>query len=235
MKALVARALAKRVVDGEVIGLGSGSTAELAIDQIGQRIVRDKIRVIGVPTSYRTALIASAAGIEVLSPLSNVAIDWAFDGADEVDPQFNMIKGRGAAHLTEKIVARRAKQLLIIVSEDKIVSKLGTHHPVPIEVIPEAVHYVEQELKALGAKEVTIRPATNKYGPIITEHNNLVVDASFSDITPALDLKIKQITGVVETGLFCNFNQELLVAKSDGVYLQRLKDGRIEEELIERP
>jgi ribose 5-phosphate isomerase A len=235
-KALVARCLAKRVRHGEVIGLGSGSTAELAVDQIGQRISREKISIAGVPTSYRIAMIAEKAGIQVLSSTTDVKLNWAFDGADEVDPQFMMIKGRGAAMLNEKIIARRAgENLLIIVSDDKLVERLGKKHPIPVEVIPEALGLVRSGLAKIGCRETVLRESTTKYGPETTEHNNLILDSWFDDIQPDLELRIKAITGVVESGLFVNATKELLVARENGVWSRRLMSGRIEEQLVEAP
>jgi ribose 5-phosphate isomerase A len=233
MKSLVARCLAKRVKDGEMIGLGSGTTAEMAIDQIGQRILREKIRVTGVPTSYRTGLIAARAGIYVGNPCSVGSLSWAFDGADEVDPGLNLIKGRGAAMLTEKILARRAQHFVIIVSEDKLVQKLGSSFPVPVELVPEALSLVEEGLGKLGAREVTLREAVKKYGPVVTEHNNLVVDAWFDEIKPELEKEIKSLVGVVESGLFLGFKPEVLVAKKDGVWSLRLIGGKLQQDLIE--
>lgn len=235
MKALVARALAKRVQDGDVIGLGSGSTAEMAIDQIGQRVKDEKLSIAGVPTSVRTAIIAAEAGIDVRHPVPRLAIDWAFDGADEVDPNFDMIKGRGAAMLTEKIISKRAKRFVVIVSEDKIVKKLGELFPVPVEVIPEALPLVEDGLRALGATEIQLRSATQKYGPVITEHKNLILDTKFENIVPELEGEINKLVGVVESGLFTNCNQEVLLAKSDGVWSQKLINGVLQEELLEAP
>ncbi len=235
MKALVARALAKRVKDGDILGLGSGTTVELAVDQIGQRIARENIRVSVVPTSYRIATVAEASGLQVLAPSFSKELDWGFDGADEIDDAFNVIKGRGAAMLLEKIVARRVKEFVIIASEEKMVSRLGTRVPVPVEAVPEAVDIVKAGLSALGARELVIREASNKYGPIITEHGNVVIDAWFDNIEPKLELEIKTITGVVESGLFIGFAQEILIAKADGVWSKKRKNGKVVEELIEKP
>lgn len=230
-KALVAQTLAKRVKDGEVIGLGSGSTAELAISEIGKRIAQEKIRVTGVPTSYRIALLAQAAGIQVLSPITDVPLQWAFDGADEVDPSFNMIKGNGAAMLSEKIVAKRAgENFLVIVTDDKFVERLGSKFPIPIEVIPDALPLVLSGLRALGAKEAAPRPSNSKYGPTISEHNHIVVDARFENIEPSLELKIKSLTGVVESGLFIGMTKQILVARESGVWSRTLAGGAMKEE-----
>jgi len=233
-KELVARTLAKKVKNYEVIGLGSGSTAELAVLQIGERIKNEKLQVTGVPTSHRIALCAQAAGIQVLSSITPVRLDWAFDGADEVDANFNMIKGRGAAMLSEKIIAKRAgERLLIIVSEEKIVDKLGSKFPVPIEIIPQALGLVEDALQGLGASEIVIREGNSKYGPTISEHNNLILDVKFKDLQPALEAKIKNITGVVESGLFVGATKEILVSKPDGVWAWKLSQGKIEKSLLE--
>lgn len=232
MKQQVAKALAARVADGDVIGIGSGSTVELAVTAIGERVAAEGLKISGVPTSLRTAAHASEAGITILSPLTDVPISWAFDGADEVDPEFRMIKGRGAAMLNEKIIARRAQHLLIIVTEEKLVEKLGSVHPVPIECIPEARFLIERDLKALGAKEIVLRAAENKYGPVITEHNNIILDVRFEDISPELDRDIQSITGVVETGLFLGFNQELIVASKDGLSSRRLLEGKLKQQPI---
>lgn len=235
-KALVARSLSKKVKDGEVIGLGSGSTAELAVEQIGQRIKKENLKIVGVPTSHRIALCAQAAGVTVLSSITPVRLDWAFDGADEVDGAFNMIKGNGAAMLSEKIIAKRAgERFLIIVSEDKIVERLGTKFPVPVEIIPAALELVQNGLQALGAKEIVIRQGNAKYGPTITEHGNFILDAKFENIKPELEAQIKSITGVVESGLFVNATKELLVSREDGVWSRRLVNGKIESKLIEAP
>ena len=233
MKTLVARALASRVKSGEIIGLGSGSTVELAIDQIGQRIAREGLQIFGVPTSYRIALIAAERGIQVLSSITCTELSWAFDGADEVDGQLNIIKGRGAAMLNEKILARRTKNLVIIVSDDKLVEKLGNRHPIPIEVVPEATYLVQKGLEGLGAREVKMRPSSEKYGPLVTEHNHLILDAWFDDIKPELEQQIKSLTGVVESGLFINTGgtlvSELLVARKDAVFSVKLQKGKLVE------
>ncbi|MCB0325739.1 MAG: ribose-5-phosphate isomerase A, partial [Bdellovibrionales bacterium] len=127
----------------------------------------------------------------------------------------------------------RAEKLVIIVSDDKLVDALGKRHPVPVETIAEAQHLVRDELLALGARECEIRAAAHKYGPVITEHGNVILDTWFDQIDFDLEKAIKAITGVVETGLFFNFNQELLVASKEKVVSRRLVNGLIEEEMIE--
>ncbi len=229
MKNSLGKVIASRIKSGEVIGLGSGSTVEAALLEIGARIRAEKLTVFGVPTSSRTALLASEAGITVLSPLTSTPIDWAFDGADEVDDNLQMIKGRGAAMLNEKIIAKRAASFVVIVSEEKLVKILGTKFPVPIEIIPEAVSLVQTQLPALGAKEIKLRMSTEKYGPVITEHNNFVLDVRFSQIGEELEKEIKIIPGVVESGLFFGFNPEVLVQRKDGIWARMRKGKEVRE------
>ena len=230
MKERVAQSLAARVKNGETIGLGSGSTAELAVIAIGKRIAAEKLTVFGVPTSLRTAMLAQQAGIRVLSSVTDVPIDWAFDGADEVDPQLNMIKGRGAMMLNEKINARRAREFVVIVTDDKLVDRLGSKFPVPVEVVPNAVPYVTAELAKLGGHSIEVRQSDKKYGPVITENGNVVIDVRFDSITPDYEVKIKSIVGVVESGLFVGAASQVLVVKTDGVHSLRLSAGKAIEE-----
>ncbi len=209
--------IAKRLQNGDVIGLGSGKTAEAAILEIGKRIASEKLTVFGVPTSLRCASLAAQAGIHVLSATTPVRLSWAFDGADEVDGELNLLKGRGGAMLLEKIIARRAKKLVIIVTEEKLVTRLGERFPIPLEVIPEAEQSVIESLLTLGAKTIELRESSGKYGPITTEHNNLILDVSFETIRPALAGELKAITGVVETGLFFGMAHEVLVERKTGL------------------
>lgn len=232
-KELVANALAKKVKDQELIGLGSGSTTELAIKEIGKRIKNEKIIVYGVPTSKQTAIVATEAGIVVVAQPTDRKIVWGFDGADEVDPAFNLIKGRGACMLNEKIMAKQVGgNWLVVVTEDKIVSKLGEKFPVPIEIIPDAYYLVRDELKKLGAKEIVLRMATSKYGPTISENNNLILDVRFEKIEQDFENRINQITGVVENGLFINFNPEVLLVKQNEVWSKKLVSGKVQEEKV---
>ena len=217
MKEQVAAALAERVKDGDVLGVGSGSTTELAIKAIGERISKENISVSAVATSYRSAQVAGAAGLCLIDPTSRFELSWAFDGADEVDPDLNLIKGRGAAMLSEKVVAKLAPKFVVIITTDKLVSSLGQKFSVPIEIIPSAIRLVERELPGLGATEVELRGAANKYGPVVTEHGNHVLDVKFSKIEAALEAAITSIPGAVESGLFFDCCDEVLVADESGV------------------
>lgn len=227
----VACVVASRVEDHAVIGLGTGSTAACAIECIGERIRNEGISVCGLATSHQTAMLAEQVGITVLNPMSQVVTDWAFDGADEVDSQLNLIKGAGGAMLNEKIMAKRSKNFVIIVVDSKIVSKLGTRCPVPVEVIPEAYSLVSKELHEIGASSIKLRSSAIS-APVFTEHMNYIVDVEFDEISMELESRINNITGVVENGLFLNFDPEVLVASPDGVWSMKRKGDRIERVLI---
>ncbi len=224
-KEKVARALAARVQDGEIIGLGSGSTVELAVERIGERIAKEGLRVTGMPSSQRIARVAADAGITVISPFVDLRPAWGFDGADEVDPLLNLIKGRGGAMLPEKILAKKVTKFVIIVSEDKLVSVLGSKFPVPVEIIPESLSIVKEQLLAMGASEIVVRESSGKYGPVITEHGNIILDVRFESLKATFEKEIKGIVGVVESGLFCGYSPEVIIAGADRV-LSRTLDAK---------
>lgn len=234
MKELVARATASFVGDGETIGLGSGSTVELAVVELGRRIAREKLLVFAVPSSPQIATIAEQSGVRVLHSGARAKIDWAFDGADEVDTRLNLIKGRGAALLGEKIIAKRAKgRFTVVATGDKLVQQLGYNFPVPVEVVPEAIDDCRQELVSLGAREVVIRDSKAKYGPTITDHGNYILDARFEGVTEQLAEAIKAITGVVEHGLFYRIANRVITTKGKNVVKIELgKDEKPVEEVL---
>jgi len=210
-KQKVAGQIAAKVKDGDVLGVGSGSTSFMAIIAIADKIKTEKLNIKAIPTSIEISMFCSKLGIPLTS-LTEARPDWYFDGADEVDPNHSLIKGRGGAMFKEKLLMSSSPVNYIIVDESKLVKKLGTNFPIPIEVFPAALLHVEHQLKALGADSLTIRPAKGKDGPIISENGNLILDARFNDITDDLELKIKAITGVIESGLFINYKVEILVA-----------------------
>jgi len=196
-----------------VVGVGSGSTARVAIQAIADRVRREGLRISSICTSAEVALACGAAGIPVTSLLQRRP-DWYFDGADEVDPSRNMIKGRGGAMYQEKILMRSAPKTYILIDQSKLVSRLGENFPVPVEISPIALHLVERELLRLGAVEAVLRPAKGKDGPIISENGNFILDVRFREIRPSLETEIKAITGVIESGLFIGYAVELIVAGS---------------------
>ena len=194
----------KHVKDGFIVGLGSGSTAALAITALGERIKNEGLKIKGVPTSYQAFLLAAECGIPVTTLDENPVIDVTIDGADQLTPELFLIKGGGAALAREKIVASSSKQNIIIADEKKKVDFLGLNNQfVPIEVLPFALSPVNHQLFRLGGKAV-LREGIRKLGPVITDNGNIVLDVVFGEIKdPAkLQLTIKMIPGVVEVGLF---------------------------------
>lgn len=209
-KQKVAEKIAEKVKDGDVLGVGSGSTVYLSLIAIAEKIKAEKLNIKAIPTSIEISMFCSKLGIPLTS-MVEARPDWLFDGADEVDPKHSLIKGRGGAMFKEKLLISSSPKNYIIIDDSKWVDKLGTNFPVPIEVFPAALLHVEEELEKLGAS-LTLRPAKGKDGPIITENGNLILDARFEEITDDMELKIKAITGVIESGLFINYNVEVLVA-----------------------
>ncbi len=136
--------------------------------------------------------------------------DWTFDGADEIDTDHNMIKGRGGAMFKEKLLISSSPRTYIIADPSKIVTKLGSRFPIPIEIFPDALTYVEEVLRAYNPKEIKLRMAEGKDGPVITENGNLILDARFDNIPNNLEESIKSITGVIESGLFIHYNVQII-------------------------
>ena len=209
----VADRIALEVRDGDVVGFGSGSTSYLAIQAIARRLEERGIRCTAIPTSTEVAFTCAALGIPTAS-LIEAKPDWVFDGADEVDPQHNLIKGRGGAMFREKLLIDSSPKTFILVDPSKLVSRLGEKHPVPIELFPESVNLVTRELYRLGATELELRLAVKKDGPVITENGNLIVDAKFAEINSELERGIKAIPGVIESGLFIGRSFEVLVSST---------------------
>jgi ribose 5-phosphate isomerase A len=210
-KQKVAQEIAAKVKDGDVLGVGSGSTVYVALLAIAEKIKAEKLQVKAIPTSLEISLFCSKLGIP-LTTLFEHKPHWLFDGADEVDPDKSLIKGRGGAMFKEKLLISSSPVNYIIIDDSKSVKKLGTNFPVPIEVFPQALLHVENELKRLGADSIILRPAKGKDGPIITENNNLILDCRFKEIHKNMERDIKSITGVIESGLFIGYNVDILTA-----------------------
>ncbi len=220
MKQEVGKAAAARVTSGSIVGLGTGSTTAFAIQFLGERLKSGELKDIkGIPTSFQASVLAKQYGIP-LTTLDEVdGIDVAIDGADEVDPQRNLIKGGGAAHTREKVVDSLAKQFIVVVDSSKIVDKLGAF-PLPVEVLPIAIAPVTRALENLGGK-VELRMGVKKDGPVITDQGNMVLDVKFEAITDpaAMEQRINNIPGVLENGLF--------VDVTDLVLIGEVKDGQV--------
>jgi len=209
-KEKLAAEVAQQVRDGDIVGAGSGSTSLLAIHAIGERIKRERIRCTAIPTSVEAELACIESGIPVTTLLS-ARPDWSFDGADEVDPGKNLLKGRGGAMFKEKMVIYASPRPYILVDQSKLVRKLGERFPIPVEVHRLGLRVVEGTLTRLGAREVILRPATGKDGPVITENGNVILDVWFPEITAETERAIKSIPGVIESGLFWGLPVEVLV------------------------
>ena len=218
-KKMAALEAVKHVKDGFVLGLGSGSTAAYAIEEIGNEIARKKLHVLGVPTSYQAFMFAVKHGIPITTLDEHPVLDVTIDGADQVDVDLNLIKGMGAALTREKIVACASKQNIIVADASKKVRVLGENgQPVPIEVLPVAVSFVMRRLKEIGGTPI-IREGTGKVGPVTTDNGNVILDVDFGLIRKPADLArdLKAVPGVVETGLFVGMADIVYVGKSSGV------------------
>ena len=209
----------KHVEDGFTVGLGSGSTAAYAIEELGNRIKREKLCILGVPTSYQALLLAVKHKIPLTTLEEHPMLDLTIDGADQIDDELNLIKGMGGALAREKIVASASKKLVIVADESKKVKILGeNNHPVPIEALPFAASLVMRKIRENDGKP-TLREGTNKVGPVITDNGNIIIDADFKLVyKPAeLERKLKILPGVVETGIFAKMTHIVYVGKSSGV------------------
>jgi ribose 5-phosphate isomerase A len=219
MKQEVGKAAAARVKSNSVVGLGTGSTTAYAIEYIGERLKNGEIsNIVGVPTSFQAEVLAKKYGIPLTTLDAIDRIDVAIDGADEVDPQKNLIKGGGAAHTREKVVDALAKEFIVVVDSGKLVDKLGSTFLLPVEVIPMAVTPVMRRLAELGGKP-ELRMGIKKAGPVVTDQGNLVIDVKFDSINNPAELEstINNIPGVLENGLF--------VGVADIILVGEIKDG----------
>lgn len=210
-KERVANTVAEFVKDGDVIGFGSGSTSYLTAISIAQKVKRENLHITAIPTSYEIEMLCTYLEIP-MAKITEKKPDWCFDGADEVDNDNWMIKGRGAAMFNEKLNIKNSQKTYILIDESKIVSRLGTNFAIPVEVLPQSLNYVKQELHNMGASHIELRMALKKDGPVITQNGNLIIDVNFDNIDQFMEKKLKEITGVIETGLFIGYNVEIIKA-----------------------
>jgi len=216
LKKMAGYEAAKEVEDGQVVGLGTGSTTHYFIEKLGMRIKEEGIQVLGIPTSYQSFFLAKEWNIPVTS-LEEHDVDIAIDGADEIDPELNLIKGGGAAHTLEKIVDYAADRFIVIADDSKVVKKLGKT-PVPLEVLSSSSRMVLQALDDLGATG-KIRMAQMKDGPVITDHGNFVIDADFGLLEDPCELEIvlNSIPGVLENGIFSGVVDQAIIGSDEGI------------------
>jgi ribose 5-phosphate isomerase A len=206
------------VKSGMVIGLGTGSTARHVLDGLAERLKDGSLReIVGVPTSEATAATARRLGISIATLDERPRLDLAIDGADEIDPALNVIKGLGGALLREKIVASSAERFIVIADERKLVDQLGTRAPLPVEVIAFGRTLVERRLAELGCTPILRRTANGE--PFHTDEHNLILDCHFDGIrdAAALNAAIHAIPGVVDHGLFIGLVALVVVAGASGV------------------
>ena len=216
MKQIVAEAAIKEVKSDMILGLGSGSTAALMIKSLADEIHSGKLQNIrGVATSFQSEVLALELDIPLIDLASVSQIDLAIDGADEVNPEYQLIKGGGACHVREKLVASKADKLLIVVDQTKLVNNLNEVFPLPVEVIPSAWKQVKNVIEKMDAK-CKLRMAEKKAGPVVTDEGNLILDVLFNggiNNPKEIELQINNIPGVLENGLFVDLTYKVLVGK----------------------
>jgi len=221
MKQAVAAAATEQIRSGMVVGLGSGSTAALMIRALGARLQSGELTdITGVTTSFQGEVLAAELGIPLQSLNAVDRIDLAIDGADEVDPAFQLIKGGGACHVQEKLVAVRAERFVVVVDASKLVDTLNLGFRLPVEVLAGAWRQVRGQLQEMGG-DAELRMAVRKAGPVVTDQGNLVLDVTFAGgirDPQSLEQTINNLPGVLENGLFVNLADQVLVGEiTDGV------------------
>ncbi|MGC9220806.1 MAG: ribose 5-phosphate isomerase A [Solirubrobacteraceae bacterium] len=208
-KLAAAQRIAALVKDGQLIGIGSGSATYMALWAIGERVRGESLSVRVVTASYETETAAMKLGLPVL-PLGSVQPDWGVDGADEVDPGGRLLKGRGGALFREKILWSSCLRMYLAIDPSKYVKRLGERFPVPVEVDRHAVDLAGRALDRTGARAWELRIAEGKDGPVVTENGNLVIDATYDEVPAGLNRDLKEVPGVIETGLFEGFSFEVI-------------------------
>lgn len=206
-KEQIAKTIVSRAADGEVIGFGSGTTSMVCAIQFGQA-VKEGLGISAVVTSYELQWLCEKLGIDVLSP-NETQVSWCFDGADEIDPNGYLLKGRGGAMHRERVVFDSTQKRVVVADQSKDVAVLGEKFPAPIEVLPSLVVDVCNELNKIGLDSISIRTGQGKDGPIITESGNIIVDAIYrSGFSIDVIDAINKIEGVYDTGLFIGYDFE---------------------------
>lgn len=227
LKAHAAEYAVRFIEDNMVIGLGSGSTVQYFLEALGRKISNGNLKNIkGIPSSIQTENIARELQIPLVTFNDYQSLDLSVDGADEVDPDLNLIKGGGGALLREKIVAQASKRLIIIADETKYSPKLGTKWSVPVEVLPYALPLITQYIKDLGALvDIRKQPDGQLYQ---TDQRNYILDCNFGPIDDArqLAIKLKMRAGVQEHGLFISVTTDVILARQDAIDHLRSKDNK---------
>ena len=216
------------ITDGMVVGIGSGSTVVFAVERLIQRVLQEKLHVTCIPTSFQATQLIVEGGLP-LGDLSRFPeIDVDIDGADEVDASLHLIKGGGGCHVQEKIIARNSKRMIVVADYRKDSQHLGEQWKkgIPVEVIPLAFVPLLQKFQTMGGVP-SLRMAKNKAGPVVSDNGNFIIDVDFGVIADPVSLatELKQLTGVVDTGLFINLAQKAYFGQADGTVLTRELPG----------
>jgi ribose 5-phosphate isomerase A len=223
-KKAAAESAAKLVESGMIVGLGTGSTAAYVVSALGRRISEERMRIIGIPTSERTAEQARSLRIPLATLAEHSQIDLTIDGADEVERgTLFLIKGHGGALLHEKIVAAASRRMVVIADETKLVDRLGSHLSVPVEVVPFGWQATEQKLKQLGANPM-LRLAADKM-PYVTDGGHYIMDCAYGPMREPKEVAqdLDHVVGVVEHGLFLGFAAQVFIGGSSGVEMLKPK------------
>lgn len=225
---IVERAL-ELVPNGSQVGLGSGRAAQAFVKALGERVRDGRLRVRGVPTSEETARLAQQEQVPLVTLAEAGALDLTVDGADEVDPNLDLIKGYGRALVREKIVAASSRRLIILVGQEKLVPQLGTRGMLPVEITPFALPLCERRLAALGCRPVL---CVRDNRPYVTDNGNYIIDCEIGPVAGPMHLEvaIRAIPGVVGTGLFLGMADTVLIGAPTGLELmeERHRPGRQE-------
>ncbi len=228
LKRIAAESAASLVQDGDVVGLGTGSTAKHVLVALSRRVRQEGVRITGIPTSADTRIFATSLGLKLSTLEEHPEVDIAIDGADQLTEGLELVKGGGGALLREKVVASCAKRFVVVADESKLVERLSM--PVPVEVLPFAWKPAERALMGMGARRVSLRTGSGKAGPVVTDNGHYILDADFGEIgePEALEARINRITGVVENGIFCpEMVSEVHLGTGAGVRVLRLpRDGK---------
>jgi len=206
---------AEYVEDGMVVGLGTGSTAKYAIEKIGQRMKEENLDIFGIPTSVETEKRARKAGIDIVELDKADKIDLTIDGADEVDPEMNLIKGGGGALLREKIIAYNSRRYIVIVDPSKMVDALGESFDLPVEILSLWQDGIADQIEKLGCEAHLRRDDGTPYK---TDNGNNILDCDFGEIKDPKELsnKLDSIPGVIEHGLFLDISDKIIIGKVKG-------------------
>lgn len=215
LKEKVGKQASELIKDGQVVGLGTGSTTHHFIKYLGQRVQDEELDILGIPTSFQSLILARESGIKITT-LDEHDIDISVDGADEVSPSLDLIKGGGAAHTIEKLVDSSADEFVVIVDDSKMVDHLG-EFPVPLEIIPDSLRLVKNAVIEMGGVP-DLRMGIQKDGPVITDNGNFVLDTKFDSIENPYELEIElnTIPGVLENGIFAGITDKVIVGSQSG-------------------